>query len=92
MKKIVIIGLSLILALALMVAVVMAWGPGFGRGFGMGPVWPQSLRQSDARAIFSDPGLARGPPERDCTASAGAAGEGNRTAKPIGELRMLTRR
>lgn len=37
MKKIVIIGLSLILGLGLMVVAVMAQGPGFGRGFGMGP-------------------------------------------------------
>ena len=37
MKKIVIIGLSLILAMVLVVAVALAWGPGFGRGFGMGP-------------------------------------------------------
>jgi Spy/CpxP family protein refolding chaperone len=37
MKKIVIIGLSLILAMALVVAVALAQGPGFGRGFGMGP-------------------------------------------------------
>jgi Spy/CpxP family protein refolding chaperone len=37
MKKIVIIGLSLILAMVLVAAVAMAWGPGFGRGFGMGP-------------------------------------------------------
>jgi Spy/CpxP family protein refolding chaperone len=37
MKKIVIIGLSLILGLGLMAVAVMAQGPGFGRGFGMGP-------------------------------------------------------
>jgi len=37
MKKIVIIGLSLILAMILVAAVAMAWGPGFGRGVGMGP-------------------------------------------------------
>jgi Spy/CpxP family protein refolding chaperone len=37
MKKIVIIGLSLVLGLGLMAVVVMAQGPGFGRGFGMGP-------------------------------------------------------
>ena len=37
MKKIVIIGLSLILAMVLVAAVALAWGPGFGRGFGMGP-------------------------------------------------------
>ena len=37
MKKIVIIGLSLILAMVLVAAVAMAWGPGFGRGFGIGP-------------------------------------------------------
>jgi Spy/CpxP family protein refolding chaperone len=37
MKKIVIIGLSLILAMALVVTVALAQGPGFGRGFGMGP-------------------------------------------------------
>jgi Spy/CpxP family protein refolding chaperone len=37
MKKIVVIGLSLILAMVLVAAVAMAWGPGFGRGFGMGP-------------------------------------------------------
>ncbi len=37
MKKIVIIGLSLILAMALVAAVALAQGPGFGRGFGMGP-------------------------------------------------------
>jgi Spy/CpxP family protein refolding chaperone len=35
MKKIVIIGLSLVLGLGLMAVVVMAQGPGFGRGFGM---------------------------------------------------------
>jgi Spy/CpxP family protein refolding chaperone len=37
MKKIVIIGLSLILAMVLVAAVALAWGQGFGRGFGMGP-------------------------------------------------------
>ena len=37
MKKIVIIGLSLILGLGLMAVAVMAQGPGFGPGFGMGP-------------------------------------------------------
>jgi Spy/CpxP family protein refolding chaperone len=37
MKKIVIIGLSLILGLGLIAVTVMAQGPGFGRGFGMGP-------------------------------------------------------
>jgi Spy/CpxP family protein refolding chaperone len=37
MKKIVIIGLSLILAMVLVATVALAWGPGFGRGFGMGP-------------------------------------------------------
>jgi Spy/CpxP family protein refolding chaperone len=37
MKKIVIIGLSLILAMVLVAALALAWGPGFGRGFGMGP-------------------------------------------------------
>lgn len=37
MKKIVIIGLSLILGLGLMAITVMAQGPGFGCGFGMGP-------------------------------------------------------
>jgi hypothetical protein len=37
MKKIVIIGLSLILAMVSVAAVALAWGPGFGRGFGMGP-------------------------------------------------------
>ena len=37
MKKIVIIGLSLILGLGFMVVAVMAQGPGSGRGFGMGP-------------------------------------------------------
>jgi Spy/CpxP family protein refolding chaperone len=37
MKKIVIIGLSLILAMVLVAAVALAWGPGFGRGFGMEP-------------------------------------------------------
>jgi Spy/CpxP family protein refolding chaperone len=37
MKKIVIIGLTLILAMALVVTVALAQGPGFGRGFGMGP-------------------------------------------------------
>ena len=37
MKKIVIIGLSLVLAMVLVAAVALAWGPGFGRGFGMGP-------------------------------------------------------
>ena len=36
MKKIVIIGLSLILGLGIMAVAVMAQGPGFGRGFGMG--------------------------------------------------------
>jgi Spy/CpxP family protein refolding chaperone len=36
-KKIVIIGLSLILGLGLLAVAVMAQGPGFGRGFGMGP-------------------------------------------------------
>ena len=37
MKKMVIIGLSLILGLGLVAVAVMAQGPGFGRGFGMGP-------------------------------------------------------
>jgi Spy/CpxP family protein refolding chaperone len=37
MKKIVIIGLSLILAMVLVAVVALAQGPGFGRGFGMGP-------------------------------------------------------
>jgi Spy/CpxP family protein refolding chaperone len=37
MKKIVIIGLCLILGLGLLAVAVMAQGPGFGRGFGMGP-------------------------------------------------------
>jgi Spy/CpxP family protein refolding chaperone len=37
MKKMVIIGLSLVLGLGLMAVAVMAQGPGFGRGFGMGP-------------------------------------------------------
>jgi Spy/CpxP family protein refolding chaperone len=37
MKKMVIIGLSLVLGLGLMVVAVKAQGPGFGRGFGMGP-------------------------------------------------------
>ena len=37
MKRIVIIGLSLILGLGLIAVTVMAQGPGFGRGFGMGP-------------------------------------------------------
>ncbi len=37
MKKIVIIGLSLVLGLGFMAVAVMAQGPGFGRGFGMGP-------------------------------------------------------
>jgi Spy/CpxP family protein refolding chaperone len=37
MKKIVIIGVSLILGLGLVAVAVMAQGPGFGRGFGMGP-------------------------------------------------------
>ena len=37
MKKIVIIGTSLILGAALMAVAVMAQGPGFGRGFGFGP-------------------------------------------------------
>jgi len=37
MKKIVIIGLSLILGLGLMAITVMAQGPGFGRAFGVGP-------------------------------------------------------
>ncbi len=36
MKKIVIIGLSLILGVGIMAVAVMAQGPGFGRGFGMG--------------------------------------------------------
>jgi len=37
MKRIILIGLSLILAMALVAAVGLAQGPGFGRGFGMGP-------------------------------------------------------
>jgi Spy/CpxP family protein refolding chaperone len=37
MKKMVIIGLSLVLGLGLVAVAVMAQGPGFGRGFGMGP-------------------------------------------------------
>ena len=37
MKKIVIIGLTLILGLGLLAVAVMAQAPGFGRGFGMGP-------------------------------------------------------
>jgi len=37
MKKIVIVGLSLILGLGLLAVAVLAQGPGFGRGFGMGP-------------------------------------------------------
>ena len=37
MKKIVIIGLSLVLGLGIMAVAVMAQGPGFARGFGMGP-------------------------------------------------------
>ena len=37
MKRIVIIGLSLILGLGIMAVAVMAQGPGFGRGFGIGP-------------------------------------------------------
>jgi Spy/CpxP family protein refolding chaperone len=37
MKKILIIGLSLILGLGILVVTVMAQGQGFGRGFGMGP-------------------------------------------------------
>jgi Spy/CpxP family protein refolding chaperone len=37
MKKIVIIGLSVILAMALVATIALAWGPGMGRGFGMGP-------------------------------------------------------
>ncbi len=42
MKKIVFIGLSLILAMVLMAAVVLAWGPGFGGGFGMGPEYSRA--------------------------------------------------
>ena len=45
MKKIVTIGLTLILAMVLVAAVALAWGPGFGRGFGMGPGYgpPENL-------------------------------------------------
>ncbi len=37
MKKMAIIGMSLVLGLGLMAVAVMAQGLGFGRGFGMGP-------------------------------------------------------
>jgi hypothetical protein len=65
MKKIVIIGLSLILAMALVVAVALAQGPGFGRGFGMGPgygppgaplspVQPKSACRMDPSITFTE--------------------------------------
>ncbi len=86
MKKIVIIGLSLILGLGLVAIAVMAQGPGFGRGFGMGPGYGPPgnfFANLTPEQSAQDPGLTAGTSESNHATSAGTPGERNRATKPV---------
>jgi hypothetical protein len=66
LKKIVIIGLSLILWLGLMAVAVMAQGPGFSRGFGMGFGLRGKISETEQPSSSPDGSFLRNRVKRTC--------------------------